>query len=247
MKIAHLINNPDNPRTINEDKFNKLINSLILFPKMLEYEKLTWVNRGEEKVVIGGNMRLRAIRAILETTLNEVTRRINDYYDPNDKEEKERIKDSLNRWKEMFRKGTLKDEYHQNADNMLPAEQEEFIVKDNTSYGTWNFDELANMWDPDKLELMGVDIPGWNRSKDYFADVDDSEEDVPSEESDFEEKKESEVPRKTHDKFSEISFVIEHDRKLEVLEVLNGIKQEFGYSTHVDALYFLIKNYKENA
>jgi site-specific DNA-methyltransferase (adenine-specific) len=37
--------------------------------------------------------------------------------------------------------------------------QREFLIKDNTSGGEWDWDMLANEWDTDELEAWGLDIP----------------------------------------------------------------------------------------
>lgn len=38
------------------------------------------------------------------------------------------------------------------------AKQREFIIKDNVGYGEWDWDELANTWDPIQLEEWGLDV-----------------------------------------------------------------------------------------
>ncbi len=49
--------NPNNPRFIRDNKFEKLVNSIRSFPQMLELRPIV-VNENME--VLGGNMRLRA-------------------------------------------------------------------------------------------------------------------------------------------------------------------------------------------
>lgn len=39
------------------------------------------------------------------------------------------------------------------------VKQKEFIVKDNVSYGDWDWDMLANEWDAVELEGWGLDVP----------------------------------------------------------------------------------------
>ncbi len=51
--------NPNNPRTINEDKFQKLKNSIKEFPKMLELRPIVVDKDG---MILGGNMRYRALQ-----------------------------------------------------------------------------------------------------------------------------------------------------------------------------------------
>jgi ParB-like chromosome segregation protein Spo0J len=42
----------------------------------------------------------------------------------------------------------------------LPEDkQREFLIKDNTSGGEWDWNMLANEWDTDELEAWGLDLP----------------------------------------------------------------------------------------
>jgi ParB-like chromosome segregation protein Spo0J len=60
VKISEVKNNPNNPRVIKDDKFEKLVNSIKEFPKMLEIRPIV-VN--DDMIVLGGNMRLKACKA----------------------------------------------------------------------------------------------------------------------------------------------------------------------------------------
>jgi DNA modification methylase len=55
--IAKIKTNPDNPRIIKDDKFDKLVKSIQEFPEMLAIRPIV-VN--SDMMVLGGNMRLRA-------------------------------------------------------------------------------------------------------------------------------------------------------------------------------------------
>jgi DNA modification methylase len=59
-KITNVKNNPNNPRVIKDDKFDKLVASIKEFPKMLEIRPIV-VN--DDMIVLGGNMRLKACKA----------------------------------------------------------------------------------------------------------------------------------------------------------------------------------------
>jgi len=59
VKITDIKSNPNNPRVIKDDKFHKLCESIKAFPKMLELRPIV-VN--DDMVVLGGNMRLKALR-----------------------------------------------------------------------------------------------------------------------------------------------------------------------------------------
>lgn len=60
--IDRLKENPENPRTISKEKFEKLKNNLQNFPKMLELRPIVY---NKDFVVLGGNMRLKAIKELL--------------------------------------------------------------------------------------------------------------------------------------------------------------------------------------
>ena len=55
------------------------------------------------------------------------------------------------------------------ADNLTEEQQREFLIKDNTSGGEWNFEMLANEWDVEQLEDWGLDMP-------ELKAIDDAEE-----------------------------------------------------------------------
>jgi len=67
IKISEVKANPSNPRTIKDDKFNKLVQSIKDFPQMLELRPII-VN--DDMIVLGGNMRLKACK---EAGLKEVS------------------------------------------------------------------------------------------------------------------------------------------------------------------------------
>lgn len=45
------------------------------------------------------------------------------------------------------------------ADDWTEEQKAQFLIKDNASFGEWNFDELANDFDVDLLADWGVDFP----------------------------------------------------------------------------------------
>ena len=44
------------------------------------------------------------------------------------------------------------------ADNLTEDEQKQFIIKDNIGFGEWDWDMLANEWEPELLEDWGLDV-----------------------------------------------------------------------------------------
>ena len=116
-KIKDIKTNPNNPRYIKDEKFNKLVQSIKELPEMLQLRPIV-VN--EEMVVLGGNMRLKACQ-----------------------------------------KAGLKEVPIIKASDLTPEQQEEFIIKDNVGFGSWDWDILANEWDTEQLEDWGMDLPIW--------------------------------------------------------------------------------------
>ena len=53
------------------------------------------------------------------------------------------------------------------AEDLTERQAQEFIVKDNLSYGDWDFDILANEWDSVELEDWGLDV--WQNEDDLIA------------------------------------------------------------------------------
>lgn len=44
------------------------------------------------------------------------------------------------------------------ADNLTEEEQKQFIIKDNVGFGEWDWDMLANEWEPELLEDWGLEV-----------------------------------------------------------------------------------------
>lgn len=66
IKISKIKLNPNNPRLVKDDKFEKLVRSIKEFPEMLNIRPIV-VN--SDMIVLGGNMRLKACK---EAGLDEV-------------------------------------------------------------------------------------------------------------------------------------------------------------------------------
>lgn len=61
IKLSTIKINPNNPRTINDDKFQKLVKSIKDFPKMLSLRPMII---DKDNIVLGGNMRLKALKEL---------------------------------------------------------------------------------------------------------------------------------------------------------------------------------------
>lgn len=143
--------NAANPRTITDAKFQKLINSVLSLPKMLDLRPV--VVDGDCRV-LGGNMRLRALCEIAKMGSGEIDRRLSASRDVQKKTDKEK-KWLSDYWAEWLQLPTVPVV---DATCLTPAEQNEFIIKDNGDFGTWDYDMLANQWNADDLCDWGVDV-----------------------------------------------------------------------------------------
>lgn len=114
IEVNKLIPNPNNPRSINKVRFEKLKKSIKEFPKMLELRPIVV---DENFIVLGGNMRLQAIK---ELGISEVP-------------------------------------YIQEKD-LTEEQKKQFVIKDNTSFGEWDWDMLANGWDNVELKEWGIEV-----------------------------------------------------------------------------------------
>ena len=68
MKLKDIKPNPNNPRVLRDEKFQKLKQSITEFPKMLSLRPMVI---DENNVVLGGNMRLRALQELGFTNVEE--------------------------------------------------------------------------------------------------------------------------------------------------------------------------------
>ena len=149
VKISQLQVNEQNPRTCTDKQFEKLVRSVITFPKMLEVRPIVV---GEGGVALGGNMRLRALQAIATMTDEEIMRHIEQSAKYNGRPDVERV--ALLRYWQKWQHDPMVSVAR--TDNMTEDERREFVIKDNVGFGAWDWDMLANDWDTDELEDWGL-------------------------------------------------------------------------------------------
>jgi len=63
----------------------------------------------------------------------------------------------------------LKEVFIIKANDLTEEQKHEFIVKDNVGFGEWDWSELANEWDTEKLEDWGLDLPGFDLNADELG------------------------------------------------------------------------------
>ncbi len=151
VNLSQIQVNGANPRIIKDDKFEKLICSILVLPKMLELRPIVVDNTF---VALGGNMRYRALTAISDMDEAELKSRLLEARDFQKKTaaEQDNLIEYWLRWKDKPTAHIIK------ATDLSEEEQREFIIKDNVGYGEWDMDALANEWDAEELDDWGLDV-----------------------------------------------------------------------------------------
>ena len=152
MLITDIVLNADNPREITPDKLELLVQSILVFPKMLAIRPV--VADAETHVVYGGNMRTRALLIIQQLGKQEIVQKLEQQtkYKRLTSFEQQEL---LEYWEKWQKRPLVKVQL---VSDLTEAEKAEFVIKDNVGFGKWEFDELANKWDNNLLAEWGMDI-----------------------------------------------------------------------------------------
>lgn len=145
--LSRVSENEANPRTITEANFQKLVKSILVFPKMLQ---LCPIVVDETYKALGGNMRTRALCHIVSMTPEAIM----DVLDTDQRltdAEKLAIANYWSQWKEQPTATIVK------ASDLTEGQKKEFIIKDNAGFGDWDTNALANQWNTDLLKDWGVE------------------------------------------------------------------------------------------
>jgi len=68
----------------------------------------------------------------------------------------------------------LKEIHIIKAENLTKKQQDEFIIKDNVSFGEWDWDSIANEWKSEELEEWGMDV--WHQPDNIDYSILDDED-----------------------------------------------------------------------
>ena len=158
LPLSQVYEDRNNPRIISDAKFQKLIDSILAFPKMLS---LRPVVIDAERNSLGGNMRLRSLNSISQMKIDTIKQRlegINDYTSKSPDEQKQVVK----YWKDWLKKPTVETA---DAADLTEDERKQFMIKDNVSVGDWDWQQLEN-WDAEQLQDwgVGVDMPDFGEN-----------------------------------------------------------------------------------
>ena len=145
--LSRVSENEANPRTITETNFQKLVKSILVFPKMLQLRPIVV---DETYKALGGNMRTRALCHIVSMTPEAIM----DVLDTDQRltdAEKLAIANYWSQWQEQPTATIVK------ASDLTESQKKEFIIKDNAGFGDWDTEALANAWNTDLLKDWGME------------------------------------------------------------------------------------------
>ena len=151
VKLSRIRTNTDNPRCITSDRFNRLVDSILVFPRMLELRPIVHDGR---MTILGGNQRRQALVTISKMTPEQLAQRLSTLDDYRRKTEGERS--VLVEWWGKWLDNPFA--YVVSAADLTEEERRQFVIKDNVSYGSWDYDALANSWDSAKLGDWGLNV-----------------------------------------------------------------------------------------
>ncbi|MDB4459761.1 ParB N-terminal domain-containing protein [Akkermansiaceae bacterium] len=196
--------NDNNPRFIKDLKYKKLVQSI---KESSQFMMLRELVLDENNMIIGGNMRLRACIEL--------------------------------RWKKVPTKTftrVMADKMNDEAlaEGRLPKTYEEycaeFLIKDNLSYGEWDYDQLAVDYNPISLDNMGMDL-----NPALFKDKDDTDDDT--------------IDGVTNEKFNDYTVYFSNEDELEIWygflkKLKNNFKEHENISQRV--LSYIAEVYEDN-
>ena len=177
VELYRLRENPENPREISEEKFGLLVKSVLVFPRMLWLAPIVYDEAG---VVLGGNMRLRALNAISD--MDDAERE--DIIKQDKRLGDGQVSALVTYWQAWASEKAPRVPAVC-ADDLTEEQKKEFIIKHNASFGKWDFDLLANEWSGLPLNDWAIDV--W-QPMEMGVDSEDSEKSsMPIEEDNFDE------------------------------------------------------------
>jgi hypothetical protein len=119
--------------------------------------------------------------------------------------------------------------------NLTEEQKQEFIIKDNVSFGEWDWELLANDWDAAKLEEWGLDVIGTDINADELGDS-------------------FTLPDGDKAPFQQITFTLADEQATEIQNAIADIKatDEYKYmetmgneNSNGNAIYLIVQQWAE--
>ena len=119
--------------------------------------------------------------------------------------------------------------------DLTEDQQREFLIKDNTSGGEWDWEVLANEWNSEELEEWGLDFPGFDINADELGE-------------------EFSLPDGDKAPFQQMTFTLADEQAEQIKNAIADIKatEEYKYAetmgnenSNGNALYLIIMQWVE--
>lgn len=147
INLHDLVENQDNPRSIEPQQMQKLVESILTFPKMLQMRPIVC---NENRVILGGNMRFRALLNIEQMEDEAIKNAIETVAVKLIDGEKQQLCSHWEKWKAEPKVEVVI------ADSLSEEETDEFIIKDNVYFGSWDEEKLKGAFDVDDMQRWGL-------------------------------------------------------------------------------------------
>jgi ParB-like chromosome segregation protein Spo0J len=117
------------------------------------------------------------------------------------------------------------------ADDLTEEQQQEFIIKDNVGFGEWDWDMIANEWEPEQLEDWGLDVPGFALGDSISNTNDYTDLDV-----------ESKLDKFLDAKIKSLNIPFESSEFDDVVLRLENYLEKFGLNNYKEMVYKMLEN-----
>lgn len=126
------------------------------------------------------------------------------------------------------------------VEGLTDAQKKEFIIKDNQSFGEWNWETLANDWKTDELIDWGFEP--YQFGIDEAMQIEDDEDDKEEAKIDAEAK-----VSLRDDEYSSWDIILTYENKLKLIDALKKCKEENDLIKTEDALMLIVNTYLNHA
>lgn len=128
----------------------------------------------------------------------------------------------------------LKEVYIIKASDFTEEQKKQFVIKDNSSFGEWDWDLLANEWDINDLSDWGIDIPA-----SYFDDDVEPEFDM--------DELDKDLDTYINSKVKQITMYFDNQQYEYALAKLQEIMEERELESNTDVIIALLEEYEPKA
>lgn len=149
--IGEMLVNEHNPRTISPSRMDDLIVSILTLPKML-YLRPTVAS--DDNIPLGGNMRTEALRQLSKLTFPDIVTRLEHSVEYQHRTPATQV-ETREFWR-LWVQNPVNPVIR--ASELDPDEVRSFIIKDNTAFGEYDVDMLANEFDVEELLAIDPDL-----------------------------------------------------------------------------------------